>query len=243
MIILIVKHMKKEKVSIIIPTYKDWDRLYLCLEAVKNQDYGENNFEVIIVNNDPSNSCPYSLPGKNMQLITESKIGSYAARNAGIKIASGKYIGFTDSDCTPAMDWISSAMHEFDMNPNIDRVAGRIIFFKTKSTSKFLYDYRCLFNMDQKHYVENMNGGITANLFVRKDIFNTVGLFNYKLYSGGDNEWGWRAQKYKKKVIYSPNTIIYHPTLDSIKLLLRKKRRTTGGLYNLFYKKLSTSKK
>ena len=40
-------------VSVIIPTYHDWDRLKLCLKALEQQRYPTDRFEVLVVNNDP----------------------------------------------------------------------------------------------------------------------------------------------------------------------------------------------
>jgi len=93
-------------VSVIIPTYRDWNRLKLCVNALKNQTYPKNRFEAIVVNNDPADPCPYCPLPDNFVLTTEGKPGSYAARNAGIKIAKGDILAFTDSDCIPYSDWI-----------------------------------------------------------------------------------------------------------------------------------------
>lgn len=48
----------KPFVSVIIPTYHDWDRLKKCIEALKIQTYPSDLFEVIIVNNDPADKAP-----------------------------------------------------------------------------------------------------------------------------------------------------------------------------------------
>ena len=91
--------MEYPLVSIIIPTYKDWSRLNLCLKAMENQSYPLEKFEVIVVNNAPGENPPSGfLFRNNWTLITEEKSGSYAARNKALKICKGKIVGFTDSD-------------------------------------------------------------------------------------------------------------------------------------------------
>lgn len=77
-------------ISIIIPTYKDWDRLSNCIEAINNQTYPKSSYEVIIVNNDPSEVAPRDLlysQRLNIIIVTEIMPGSYAARNTGLKHA------------------------------------------------------------------------------------------------------------------------------------------------------------
>lgn len=230
-------------VSVIIPTYKDWSRLKLCLEALSKQSYTEDQFEVIVVNNDPKEACPFRLPAANMKIITEAKPGSYAARNAGVKIAKGKILAFTDSDCLPETPWLENAMVLFNQNKTVDRIAGRIDFLQIKGTSDLLFLYQSLFSMNQKGYVDSLGGGITANMFAKKACFDAVGLFNEDLYSGGDNEWGARAQKNGFRVLYANDVVVKHPTLRSIKKLLKKKRRTTGGQYQLSFQNKSNLQK
>src|SRR5215217_5319918 len=111
-------------VSIIIPTYHDWARLELCIEAIKSQSYPAHLIEVIIVNNDPDDSPPEMFKIEpNIKLISESKPGSYAARNTALENISGEIVAFTDSDCIPDIDWISNAAAYFDKNPDVTRIA------------------------------------------------------------------------------------------------------------------------
>src|SRR5690606_18431287 len=116
-------------VSIIIPTYKDWQRLSLCLEALSKQTFPAENFEVIVVNNDPDDVVPtfISLP-ETWQIVSERKSGSYAARNRGLLLAKGEILGFTDSDCLPDKDWIYNAVSIFEER-KCDRIAGDIQIF------------------------------------------------------------------------------------------------------------------
>src|SRR4051812_118153 len=115
----------KPFVSVIIPLYRDWPRLALCIKALYEQDY--KRFEVIIINNCEEDSIPegFYIP-ENFRIITEFKPGSYAARNAGIKKASGNLIAFTDSDCIPYPSWISNAVKTFEKDPTCSRIAGKI---------------------------------------------------------------------------------------------------------------------
>src|SRR5690554_2984846 len=98
------------EISVIIPTYKDWERLALCLQALENQSFKPSNFEIIVINNLPGDLPPaaFKLP-KNAVLVDEGKPGSYAARNTGIGMAKGEILAFTDSDCIPHKDWLINA--------------------------------------------------------------------------------------------------------------------------------------
>lgn len=236
--------MEGKFITIIIPAYKDWPRLSICLNALANQSYPKELFEIVVVNNNPDEEMPngYSTP-ENCTLITESKPGSYAARNAGLKIARGEIIGFTDSDCIPDKDWIKNAVEHFTNNNVCTRIAGEVsIFFKTAEhpTKAELYDK--LYALNQGRYVSIWGTGVTANLFVYKYVFDKLGFFNEKLMSGGDFYWGISARKAGYNIDYVKNVIVNHPARYSLNDLIKKEKRIGGGQAFHIKRKKSASK-
>ncbi len=228
--------MESILVSIIIPTYYDWARLTLCLKALAGQSFAQEQFEIIVVNNDPADQTPAGFEcAANCQIISEAKPGSYAARNAALKLAKGKIIGFTDSDCIPDKDWIKNAVNYFDTNSLCSRIAGKIsIFFQGATPTKAeLYDSLYAFN--QKEYVINSGTSVTANLFTYKYIFDKVGYFKEDLMSGGDFSWGTTAQENGYNIHYAENVIVYHPGRQTLQELIKKEKRI-GGAQAIFLK-------
>lgn len=224
--------MTNSFVSIIIPTYDDWDRLSLCLQALSEQSYPQDLFEIIAVNNKPGDKCPEELiKPDNFLLIDEYKPGSYAARNAAIKIAKGEIVGFTDSDCIPDKDWIKNVVVFLEQHKEIKRVGGAInIFFKEAVPSKVeLYDE--IFAFPQEAYVKSGNA-VTANMFCYKSIFQEIGFFNDSLMSGGDYQWGMLAHRKGYPIAYAPEAIVNHPARQSIKELVVKAKRVGKGQAN-----------
>ena len=224
-------------VSIIIPTYNDWGRLSKCLNALAQQNYPSEKLEIIVVNNNPEDHPPegYYIPA-NCSVITKMKPGSYAARNAALKLANGEIIGFTDSDCIPDNNWVNNAVNYFINNKSCSRIAGKIcIFFETSSPTKAqLYDKLYAFN--QKGYVSKSGTSVTANLFTYKHVFDKVGYFDEDLMSGGDFLWGTIAHKKGYKIDYVENVKVKHPARENFKALVKKERRV-GGSQAIFLKK------
>lgn len=120
-----------EKVSIIVPIYNVEKYIKRCLESIVKQDYG--SFEIICVDD-----CGQD---KSMEIVTEfqkkypDKLvivhnpvnkGLGAARDAGMKAASGEYIGFIDSDDYIKPDFISRYIEAFRSSLS-DVVAGGYI--------------------------------------------------------------------------------------------------------------------
>ena len=95
--------MRNPLVSVIVPVYKVESYLKDCIESIINQKY--SNLEIILVDDgSPDNSgriCDaYALKDKRIKVIHKTNGGLSSARNAGIDIAEGEYLGFVDSDDT-----------------------------------------------------------------------------------------------------------------------------------------------
>lgn len=89
------------KISVIIPVYNVEKYLPICLESIINQTY--RNLEIILVNDGSTDNCgiicdEYSNIDKRITVIHKENGGQSSARNVGLDICSGEYIGFVDSD-------------------------------------------------------------------------------------------------------------------------------------------------
>lgn len=97
-------------VSVVIPVYNVEKYLRQCLDSVVNQTLKE--IEIICVDDGSTDSSPqilekYAATDARVKILTQSNKGQGAARNLGIKKASGEYIGFVDSD-----DYVEPNMYE-----------------------------------------------------------------------------------------------------------------------------------
>lgn len=211
-------------ISVIIPTYRDDAILPLCVAALKEQSIPATAFEVIVVNNDPSR--PVSTDGwpGNMRVIAEGKPGSYAARNAGLAVARGQYVAFTDADCVPDRDWLERGLAVLEAHPDA-RVTGPVPIFRAEGARKYvyLYDFHVAFRQEES---SRRGECVTANLMVSADAFRTAGPFNANLLSGGDFEWNRRAQSHGIPLIFGADVVVRHPSRIQFRELFRKRRRT-----------------
>lgn len=97
-------------ISIVIPAYNAERYLNSCLNSVVNQSY--KNLEIICVNDGSTDNTQlileqYSKKDCRIKIINRENGGLSAARNSGIDIATGDYIGFVDAD-----DWIDKDMYK-----------------------------------------------------------------------------------------------------------------------------------
>ncbi|EPA7750903.1 glycosyltransferase family 2 protein [Klebsiella pneumoniae] len=224
--------MEKIKISVIIPTYNDWDNLSLCIESLKKQTLNPNLFEVIIANNNSDgtvSSVILPLPFF-VRIIHEPQPGSYSARNTAIRHSKGKYLAFTDSDCLVSPSWLENGLRYLEEGNT--RVAGKIALYDKNNNGNTLASYY------EKGYAFNQNQlakegiSVTANLMIRKEHINVVGLFNSSLFSGGDIEWNRRAILCDIPIIYASDVVVCHPIRACLAEIKSKRKRVIGGTYS-----------
>ena len=102
-------YMEDKMISIIVPVYNAEKYLDACVESIIRQTY--TNWELILVDDGSKDSSPemcdkWSKADPRIRVIHKTNGGASAARNAGLEIARGEYIGFVDAD-----DLISEQMY------------------------------------------------------------------------------------------------------------------------------------
>ena len=111
-------------ISIIIPIYNTETFLRQCVDSVINQTY--KNLEIILVDDGSTDNSgkicdEYALKDNRIKVIHKKNGGVSSARNAGLDIAKGDYIGFVDSD-----DFIEKDMYESLLN-TIIRTKSQVV--------------------------------------------------------------------------------------------------------------------
>ena len=112
--------MSNPKVSIIIPIYNTAERLPGCLDSVLGQTH--QNLEIILVDDGSTDDSPaiiqtYAQKDSRIKVITQKNQGQSAARNRGLKQATGDFISFLDSDDAIKSNFIQKLLAPYAKNP------------------------------------------------------------------------------------------------------------------------------
>ena len=92
------------KLSVIVPVYNVEKFLPRCLDSLLRQGMKPGEWEVICVNDGSSDNCAAILADYEakyftiFKVVTQEHLGVGAARNTGLKVAQGEWIGFVDAD-------------------------------------------------------------------------------------------------------------------------------------------------
>ena len=102
--------MKDHLISVIVTAYNIEDYLKRCMDSLLVQTY--QRMEIIIVDDGSTDKTPeicdeYAAKSEKVRVIHQKNGGPSAARNAGVMIAEGDYIGYVDGD-----DWVEPFMYE-----------------------------------------------------------------------------------------------------------------------------------
>lgn len=113
------------KISIIVPVYNGAEFLRPCVDSILAQSFGD--LEIILVDDGSTDESPeicdwYASQDKRVICIHQENVGAAAARNSGLKVATGKYIAFVDSD-----DWIDRDMYETMVSAAEERSCDLVI--------------------------------------------------------------------------------------------------------------------
>lgn len=133
--------MNNPKISVIVPVYKVEKYLIKCVDSILAQTY--KNLEIILVDDGSPDACPricdqFAKLDDRIIVIHKENGGLSDARNAGLDIAKGEYIGFVDSD-----DYISPVMYETLLN--------RILLDKSELA---VCEYVRVYDSDEREKIE-----------------------------------------------------------------------------------------
>lgn len=122
--------MNRPKISIIVPVYNVENYLERCIDSLVSQTIEE--IEIILVDDDSTDRslelCRKAAEADaRIKVLHKANEGAGMARNAALKIASGEYVGFVDSDDYVAPDMFESLLKKAERYGS-DLVISGVLF-------------------------------------------------------------------------------------------------------------------
>ena len=173
------------KISIIVPVYNVENYLKNCIDSILTQTF--KDFELILVNDGSTDNSlsiceSYKAIDNRIKIVNKKNGGLSSARNAGLDIAAGEYIGFVDSD-----DYIHPQMYEILYNEIIKNKADismcdfeKVYEFDKKllESSFILCDEIDILNNKEALYELGGKNGVTYvvawNKLYKRELFKDV---------------------------------------------------------------------
>ncbi|MDQ6605103.1 MAG: glycosyltransferase family 2 protein [Actinomycetota bacterium] len=190
-------------ISVIVPARDAAATLANALVALAGQR-GAPEFEVIVVDSGSRDETPLIAQRAGVRLLYNPGGEPASSRNLGVEHAHGRWLAFTDADCTPRPDWLAAgvrALATAELVQGVVRPAGPAgPFDRTVSVGAEhgLYE--------------------TANLFVSRSVFERAGGFapvpGLDIGTGqpfGEDAWfAWRARRGGARSRFAADAVVDH---------------------------------
>ncbi len=120
--------------SVIVCTYNRHALLRTAMESALAQDFPENNYEIIVVDNGSNHDTLRTAeqiqrlhPTRNIAYVREERQGLSFARNSGASAARGRILAYMDDDAEAHPQWLRELLRAFESDPSISCVGGRVL--------------------------------------------------------------------------------------------------------------------
>ncbi len=208
-------------ISVIVCTRNRGIGLIPCLRRLEQMETPSGlTWELILVDNNSTDDTASVIRAfaenacLDMRYVCEKAPGGSHARNTGIAAARGGIVAFTDHDCMVDKYWLRTIMKEFEHDPGLSGLGGRVELFdiRDKAVTVTTCKDRVILSLS-----DDLAGFIHGcNMSFRREVFERIGTFDTRLGTGTrlmsaeDSDFLYRVMKAQMKVVYSPDVLVYH---------------------------------
>jgi len=212
---------KSPRVSVVVASYNGQRTLQNCLESLTHLNYPD--YEVLLVDDGSTDRTPeIAKLFPSVRYIRQANQGLSAARNTGIRSATGEIIAFTDDDCRADEDWLYYLVndllrgdfagiggHNF-LPPEDSNVAAAVVVSPGGPAHVMLSDTEA----------EHIPG---CNMAFYKWVLEEIGLFDPIFRKAGDDvDVCWRVRDGHLKIGFSPAGFVWHYRRSTVNAYLKQ---------------------
>ncbi|SEM94954.1 hypothetical protein SAMN05216281_102417 [Cryobacterium luteum] len=254
-----VQEYKPGFVSVIVVNFRGAADTLECVRAVVDVDWPEDKIEILVVENgsgDDSESllraAMIDLPNVRL-IVSEENLGFTGGSNLGARHAGGEFLAFLNNDAKPDAGWVRGALKQFEVSPQVAAVGSKVLDWEGLNVD-FVGGSVTWFGMGYKDHVTEPDGdqfnrprdilfGTGSALFVRAEVFKSVGGFDERMFMFYDDvDLGWRLNLLGYRVRYAPDSKVFHKHHGSMKSFgqYREMYLLERNALFMLYKNLST---
>jgi GT2 family glycosyltransferase len=210
------------RISVVVCTYNGRKTIGELFSSLDGLDYP--NFELIVVSDGSSDGCVALAYGYGMRVIAGPNRGLSAARNAGMKAATGEIVAYIDDDAVPDPHWLqylayvfATTSHAAVGGPNIappgdGPIAECVANAPGNPTHVLISDLEA----------EHIPG---CNMAYRRNCLESVGGFDTQFRIAGDDvDVCWKLLKGGWTLGFSAGAMVWHHRRNSVRAYWRQQR-------------------
>lgn len=216
--------MKKPKVSIVILNWNGKKHLKKCLLSIKKVSY--MSLETIVVDNGSSDGSAEMVKKEfpQIELVQNKKnLGFSGGNNIGIKKSTGRHVFILNNDTEVSKDFLDPLVSAMEKDATLGCVQPKLLYgtdhmllnavgsYFTSTGFLYHYGYRKKTNLKQYNVPLTIYSARGAAMLLRRSALNKVGLFDDDFFIFfEETDLCHRLWLAGYKVLYVPNSIIYH---------------------------------
>ena len=221
-------------VSVVVPVRNGAATIGELLHALEQQAPRPGPTEVIVVDNGSTDDTREVVAQHNVTLLTESTPGPSAARNCGLRHASGDVVVHTDADAVPSRRWLNELVAAFD-DPSVVLAAGRTVSFPPATAAERYVAASALFETDLMIAREEFPFAPSVNIAVRRAAAEAVGGWSEDMPTGEDADFCHRVlAAYPGSIAYRPAAVLMHHHRADDDALRRQARDYGSGVARVY---------
>ncbi|MBI1897470.1 MAG: glycosyltransferase [Acidobacteria bacterium] len=204
------------RVSVVVPTYNRRQMLRDTIESLFRQTLASSEFEILIVDDGSTDDTAEMIAGLRERSpvpllyhrMPENR-GVAQARNTAVRLARGRIIAFTDSDCIVHPAWLERGLAAF--RPGVAFVSGPVLDKPGQHVSFF----------SRTNYSGHGHNPTypACNIMYRRDVYLQMGGNDETLSFGklgtmsvecADTDLAWRVKDKGYETVFLPDLLVYH---------------------------------
>jgi glycosyltransferase involved in cell wall biosynthesis len=207
--------MNADRSSVIVPVFNGERYIREALASVLAQEVG--SLEVIVVDDGSTDNVAALLSAgfPSVRYHRQEHAGLSAARNAGLALATGRWIGFLDADDLWAPDKLKRQLEYLGAHPEIEAVFGHIRqFYTPEEEAKVRQAHR---------YSQEVLPGLHADtMLISAEAMRRVGPFNPQVAMGEFLDWFARAEEAALAYTMLPDVLAFRRIHESNMSITRR---------------------
>jgi cellulose synthase/poly-beta-1,6-N-acetylglucosamine synthase-like glycosyltransferase len=210
------------RISVVVPAFQAAATIEQCVLALLAQTLPREEYEVIVVDDGSSDDTASRAEKSGARVVRlASNLGPGAARNAGVAVARGEVVVFTDADCEPTPPFLA-ALTEHMRDPDVGGTKGVYLTKQRALVARFVqYEYESRYRHTARHNALDFVDTY-ACCFRRADL-NRIGGFDARLRVCEDQEMSFRMAEAGVRVRFAPDARTYHFHCANLGAYMRKK--------------------
>ncbi|HKB15055.1 MAG TPA: glycosyltransferase family 2 protein [Planctomycetota bacterium] len=211
---------KPPRISVLVCTRNRGGKIGPCVRSILASPLAE--MELLVVDqstNDETRRALEAIRDPRLRYLPTGTRGLARARNIGIRACASGVVLFTDDDCVVERDWVEAILREFEADPEVGAVYGRVLPLGKGGPGEHC---PTVMESTERRVVQDLEEstheaiGHGNNMAFRRELFARFGLYlewlgaGTPMRGGEDSEFTFRILSRGVKVLYTPSALAHH---------------------------------